>query len=226
VSAQSPDPSGDRTGTSTGAVPPTAGAPQTGGAAPPSGPARAPAASLSPTERLARIGGLIRDVPDFPKPGILFRDITTVLRDPVAWRATVDQMCDAVDRWPFDVVVGIESRGFILGSAMAYQLGVGFVPVRKPGKLPAAVHSVDYALEYGLDSLEIHRDALEPGHKVLIVDDLLATGGTAAATVRLVQAAGGQVTGVSVLVELADLGGRALLAAAAPQAPLGALVTY
>jgi adenine phosphoribosyltransferase len=226
VSAQSPDPSGDRAGTSTGAVPPTAGAPPTGGAAPPSGPARAPAASLSPTERLARIGGLIRDVPDFPKPGILFRDITTVLRDPVAWRATVDQMCDAVDRWPFDVVVGIESRGFILGSAMAYQLGVGFVPVRKPGKLPAAVHSVDYALEYGLDSLEIHRDALEPGHKVLIVDDLLATGGTAAATVRLVQAAGGQVTGVSVLVELADLGGRALLTAAAPQAPLGALVTY
>jgi adenine phosphoribosyltransferase len=220
VSPQPPDPSGDRAGTSAGAVLPT------GGTVPPSWHTRAPAASLSPTERLARISGLIRDVPDFPKPGILFRDITTVLRDPVAWRATVDQMCDAVDRWAFDVVVGIESRGFILGSAMAYQLGVGFVPVRKPGKLPAAVHSVDYSLEYGLDSLEIHRDALEPGHNVLIVDDLLATGGTAAATVRLVQAAGGQVTGVSVLVELADLGGRALLAAAAPGAPLGALVTY
>jgi len=168
----------------------------------------------------------MRDVPDFPKPGIMFRDITTVLRDPVAWRATVDQMCDAVDAWAFDVVVGIESRGFILGSAMAYQLGVGFVPVRKPGKLPAAVHTVDYELEYGLDSLEIHQDALDPGHRVLIIDDLLATGGTAAATIRLIEAAGGQVTGVSVLVELVDLGGRGVLAAAAPDAPLAALLTY
>ncbi len=104
---------------------------------------RSPAQSLTPEDRLARIRALIRDVPDFPKPGIMFRDVTTVLRDPVAWRATVDQMCDAVDAWDFDVVVGVESRGFILGSAMAYQLGVGFVPVRKPGKLPAAVHAVD-----------------------------------------------------------------------------------
>ena len=121
-------------------------------------------------ERLARIRGLVRDVPDFPKPGIVFRDITTVLRDPVAWRATVDQLCDAVDAWEFDVVVGIESRGFILGSALAYQLGAGFVPVRKRGKLPAAVHSVDYALEYGLDSLEIHQDALDADSQVLVVD--------------------------------------------------------
>jgi adenine phosphoribosyltransferase len=181
---------------------------------------------LTPGQRLDRIGSLMRDVPDFPKPGIMFRDVTTVLRDPVAWRATVDQMCDAVDAWAFDVVVGIESRGFILGSAMAYQLGVGFVPVRKPGKLPAAVHTVDYELEYGLDSLEIHRDALDPGHRVLIIDDLLATGGTAAATIRLIEAAGGQVTGVSVLVELVDLGGRGVLAAAAPDAPLAALLTY
>lgn len=187
---------------------------------------RSPAESLTPDERLVRIASLIREVPDFPKPGILFRDVTTVLRDPVAWRATVDQMCDAVDAWSFDVVVGIESRGFILGSAMAYQMGVGFVPVRKPGKLPAAVHSVDYVLEYGLDSLEIHQDALEPGQRVLIVDDLLATGGTAAATIRLVEAAGGQVTGISVLVELVDLGGRAVLAAAGRDAPLAALVTY
>ena len=158
---------------------------------------RSPAQSLSSEDRLARIRSLMRDVPDFPKAGIMFRDVTTVLRDPVAWRATVDQMCDAVDAWDFDVVVGVESRGFILGSAMAYQLGVGFVPVRKPGKLPAAVHAVDYQLEYGLDSLEIHKDALEPGHRVLVVDDLLATGGTAAATVALVEAAGGTVAGTS-----------------------------
>ncbi len=149
-----------------------------------------------------------------------------MLRDPVAWRATVDQMCDAVDSWDFDVVVGIESRGFILGAAMAYQLGVGFVPVRKPGKLPAAVHAVDYELEYGLDSLEIHRDALAPGHRVLIVDDLLATGGTAAATVRLVQAAGGTVAGTCVLVELLDLKGRAILTDMASHGQFAALVTY
>ncbi|HYN55564.1 MAG TPA: adenine phosphoribosyltransferase [Motilibacterales bacterium] len=188
--------------------------------------ARSPAQELSPQERIVRIRSLIRDVPDFPKPGILFRDVTTVLRDPMAWRATVDQMCDAVDAWDFDVVVGVESRGFILGSAMAYQLGVGFVPVRKPGKLPAAVHAVDYQLEYGLDSLEIHKDALDPGHRVLVVDDLLATGGTAAATIALVEAAGGTVAGTCVLVELVDLGGRALLAAAAPEATVAALLTY
>ena len=187
---------------------------------------RSPAQSLTPEDRLARIRSLMRDVPDFPKPGILFRDVTTVLRDPVAWRATVDQMCDAVDAWDFDVVVGVESRGFILGSAMAYQLGVGFVPVRKPGKLPAAVHAVDYQLEYGLDSLEIHKDALDPGHRVLVVDDLLATGGTAAATIALVEAAGGTVAGTCVLVELVDLGGRALLSSAAPHATFAALLTY
>jgi adenine phosphoribosyltransferase len=187
---------------------------------------RSPAQSLTPEDRLARIRSLMREVPDFPKRGILFRDVTTVLRDPVAWRATVDQMCDAVDAWDFDVVVGVESRGFILGSAMAYQLGVGFVPVRKPGKLPAAVHAVDYKLEYGLDSLEIHKDALDPGHRVLVVDDLLATGGTAAATIALVEAAGGTVAGTCVLVELVDLGGRALLAGTAPEATFAALLTY
>ena len=175
---------------------------------------------------MVRIQSLMRDVPDFPKPGILFRDVTTVLRDPVAWRATVDQLCDAVDAWDFDVVVGIESRGFILGSAMAYQLGVGFVPVRKPGKLPAAVHAVDYELEYGLDSLEIHQDALDRDHRVLVVDDLLATGGTAVATIALVQAAGGTVAGTCVLVELAELGGRAALAAAADDAEFAALLQY
>lgn len=178
------------------------------------------------TERLTLIRSLVRDVPDFPKPGILFRDITTVLRDPVAWRATVDQLCEAVEDWEFDVVVGIESRGFILGSALAYRLGVGFVPVRKPGKLPAAVHAVDYALEYGLDSLEIHRDALEVGSRVLVVDDLLATGGTAAATARLVSACGAQLAGAAFLVELEALGGRAPLAGAAPGAAVTALLSY
>ena len=177
-------------------------------------------------ERLARIRGLVRDVPDFPKPGIVFRDITTVLRDPVAWRATVDQLCDAVDAWEFDVVVGIESRGFILGSALAYQLGAGFVPVRKRGKLPAAVHSVDYALEYGLDSLEIHQDALEADSQVLVVDDLLATGGTAAASARLVQACGASVAGFAFLVELAELRGRAIVRDAVPDAQYAALLTY
>jgi adenine phosphoribosyltransferase len=179
----------------------------------------------SDDERLARIRALVRDVPDFPKAGILFRDITTVLRNPVAWRATVDQMCDAVDAWDFDMVVGIESRGFILGAAMAYQLGVGFVPVRKPGKLPAAVHSVDYALEYGLDSLEIHQDALDADHRVLVVDDLLATGGTAAASARLVGACGATVCGFAFLVELVELGGRGRLVGA-PSAQVAALLRY
>ena len=177
-------------------------------------------------ERLALIRSLVRDVPDFPRPGILFRDITTVLRDPVAWRATVDQLCDAVDAWDFDVVVGIESRGFILGAALAYQLGVGFVPVRKPGKLPGAVHSVDYALEYGLDSLEIHQDALHAESRVLIVDDLLATGGTAAATARLVGACGAHVAGAAFLVELEALSGRVPLLETAPGAAIATLLHY
>ena len=159
-------------------------------------------------ERLARIRAQIRDVPDFPKPGILFRDITTVLRDPVAWRATVDQFCDAVDAWAFDVVVGIESRGFILGSALAYQLGVGFVPVRKPGKLPASVLSVEYGLEYGKDTLQMHRDALPAGTRVLIVDDVLATGGTLLAALALAQQLQVAVVGAAVLVELTGIPGR------------------
>lgn len=177
-------------------------------------------------ERAAEIRARIRNVPDFPKPGILFRDITTVLRDPGAWRSTVEQMCAVVAGWDFDVVVGIESRGFILGAAIAYELGRGFVPVRKPGKLPAAVHSVDYELEYGLDSLEIHQDALDPGHRVLVVDDLLATGGTAAATVRLIHECAGNVAGLVFLVELDGLGGRAALARVAPEAGIAALVKY
>lgn len=189
-------------------------------------PVTEPPVAPADDERLARIRSLVRDVPDFPKPGILFRDITTVLRDPDAWRATIERLCDEVDGWDVDIVVGIESRGFILGAAMAYELGLGFVPVRKPGKLPAAVHSVGYALEYGLDSLEIHQDALEPGHRVLIVDDLLATGGSASATARLIHACGAAVGGIALLVELADLGGRTALAQVAPEARVAALLSY
>jgi len=163
-------------------------------------------------ERLGRIRGLVRDVPDFPKQGILFRDITTVLRDPVAWRATVDQFCDAVDAWEFDVVVGIESRGFIFGIAVAQALSCGFVPVRKPGKLPHRVVKASYALEYGTDQLEMHEDAIPKGARVLVVDDLLATGGTMRACCELVERIGGQVAGCTVLIELVGLNGRAHLA--------------
>lgn len=162
-------------------------------------------------DRLELIRSRLRTIPDFPAPGIAFRDITTVLLDPDAWRATVDRMAQAVEQWRPDVVVGLESRGFILGSAIAYRNGYGFVPARKPGKLPAAVHRVEYELEYGSDALEIHADAIGPGHRVAIVDDLLATGGTAAAGTELVRRCGGEVVGLAVLIELADLGGRAAL---------------
>lgn len=165
----------------------------------------------------------IRDIPDFPKPGILFRDITTVLKDPAAWRATVDRMSAAVAPWQPDVVVGIESRGFILGATIAYTLGLGFVPVRKPGKLPHTVHTVDYELEYGTDALQIHTDAIAAGHRAVVVDDLLATGGTAAAAIELVQRCGGAVAGLAVLVELLDLGGRARLP---DETNLAALLAY
>ncbi|MDQ7007733.1 MAG: adenine phosphoribosyltransferase [Acidobacteriota bacterium] len=154
------------------------------------------------------IGALIRDIPDFPKPGILFRDITPLLADAEGLAAVVDQLEQwARSRAP-DVIVGIESRGFIFGVPLALRLGVGFVPVRKPGKLPAETVRETYQLEYGTDSLEIHADALAPGRRVLIVDDLLATGGTAAATARLVRRVGGQVQGLLFVIELAALKGR------------------
>jgi adenine phosphoribosyltransferase len=183
-------------------------------------------APLSEPERLALIRSLVRDVPDFPRPGILFRDITTVLRDADAWRATIDALHAAVEDWKFDTVVGIESRGFILGSALAYSTDCGFVPVRKRGKLPGAVHAVEYELEYGIDALEIHQDALEVGHRVLLVDDLLATGGSASASAQLVSACGAQVVGSAFLVELLDLGGRASLAEATASAPVVTLLRY
>jgi adenine phosphoribosyltransferase len=154
----------------------------------------------------------IRHVPDFPKPGILFYDVTTLLRDAEGFRLAIDTMAAPYRDRNIDLVVGIESRGFILGSAVADRLGAGFVPVRKLGKLPAATVRANYALEYGTDSLEMHRDGVQPGQRVLIVDDLLATGGTATATVALVREVGGRVEGLAFLIELAELQGRARLA--------------
>jgi adenine phosphoribosyltransferase len=154
---------------------------------------------------------LIRAVPDFPKPGILFRDITPLLRDPAGFTAVVDQLAARYRGAPVDLVAGIESRGFLLGAPLALRLGLGFVPVRKAGKLPAATRSRSYALEYGTATLQVHRDALEPGQNVLIVDDLLATGGTARAAAELVEECGARVHEIVFLIELADLGGRAQL---------------
>ncbi len=153
----------------------------------------------------------IRGVPDFPKPGILFYDITTLLRDREGLKLAIESMARPHYGEPIDLVVGIESRGFILGVPVADRLGVGFVPVRKAGKLPSTTVSVTYELEYGSDSLEMHADAVEKGQRILIVDDLLATGGTAAATVDLVKRQGGRVHGLTFLIELADLKGRARL---------------
>jgi adenine phosphoribosyltransferase len=155
---------------------------------------------------------LIREVPDFPKPGILFYDITTLLKDKSGFRATIDGLKSHYRAGQVDVVLGIEARGFIFAPALAYALGAGFVPVRKPKKLPAECVSVTYDLEYGKDQLEMHRDALDGGKRVLIVDDLLATGGTAAAVARLVKDAGGIVVGLGFVVELTFLPGRQKLA--------------
>lgn len=150
----------------------------------------------------------IREVPDFPKPGILFYDITTLLKDAVAFRAVVDQMAEQVADTQVDVVVGMESRGFIFSAPLAYKLNAGFVPVRKLGKLPAETIEVEYALEYGTATLEIHRDAIQEGQRVLIVDDLLATGGTVMGTIELVRRLGGEIAGLSFMVELTALHGR------------------
>jgi len=151
---------------------------------------------------------LIREVPDYPKPGILFYDLTTLLKDKKGFHELIDRLCNHYDGHPIDVVAGIEARGFIFAPALAYSLGAGFVPVRKPKKLPAKTTSVSYALEYGTDTLEIHEDAVKKGDRVIICDDLLATGGTAAATVKLVQQLGGTVEGAAFAVELTFLNGR------------------
>jgi adenine phosphoribosyltransferase len=154
----------------------------------------------------------IREVPGFPKPGINFKDITTLLKDGAAFGQTIDTMAAYFENKRPDVIVGAESRGFLLGAPLAYKFGCGFVLVRKPNKLPAAVEQVSYQLEYGEDTLEIHRDAIQPGQKVLLVDDLLATGGTISAVAELVKKLGGDITGFAFLIELDFLQGRERLA--------------
>ncbi|MEU5996159.1 adenine phosphoribosyltransferase [Spirillospora sp. NPDC047418] len=150
----------------------------------------------------------IRDIPDYPKPGVMFKDITPLLADHVAFAGVVDSIVNHHGRGTIDKIVGIEARGFILAAPVAYHFGAGFVPVRKKGKLPAATHEQTYDLEYGNETIEIHADALEPGDRVLIVDDVLATGGTAAAAAELVRRGGADIVGLSVLLELSFLRGR------------------
>lgn len=159
-----------------------------------------------PTQALTRF---IRDIPDFPKPGILFKDITPLLKDPTAFDRALDGLVAPFGPAAFDTIVGIESRGFIFGAALAGKLGKSFVPARKPGKLPAKVDTVEYALEYGTDRLQMHSDALGKGERVLIVDDVIATGGTAAASAELVRRQGAVPVGAAFVIELAFLGGRA-----------------
>jgi len=154
---------------------------------------------------------LIREIPDYPKPGILFYDLTTLLKDPRGFHSVVDQLCEHYTGKKVDVVAGIEARGFIFAPALAYRLGAGFVPVRKPKKLPWKTESVTYALEYGTDQLDIHADAVKPGQRVILCDDLLATGGTAAAAIKLIRQLGGEVAGAAFAVELSFLNGRSKL---------------
>ncbi len=167
---------------------------------------------------------VIRTIPDYPKPGILFRDITTLLGDARAFRQTIDELVQPLAGAKIDKVAGIEARGFILGGAVAHQLSVGFIPLRKKGKLPHTVIGEDYDLEYGKDRLEIHIDALEKGERVLLVDDLIATGGTAFAGIRLLERAGANVVGCSFVIDLPDLGGADKLRAIGK--PVTALVAF
>jgi len=160
---------------------------------------------------MVEIRSFIRDIPDFPKPGIIFKDITPLLGDTAAFTYTIDLLRERLKPEDFDVIVPIESRGFLFGAPLAYQMGKPLVPVRKPGKLPAATHSIEYSLEYGENTMEIHTDGIQHGQKALLLDDLLATGGTMAATASLVERSGGVVAGIAVIIELTDLNGRAQL---------------
>ncbi|MBF0589199.1 MAG: adenine phosphoribosyltransferase [Magnetococcales bacterium] len=159
------------------------------------------------------IQSLIRTIPDYPKPGIMFRDITTLLQDPVGYRLCIDDLTQRYMTYDIDVIVGIEARGFIMGAAMAYTLNKGFVPIRKKGKLPGDVVGQEYQLEYGTDTIEMHKDAIEKGAKVLLVDDLLATGGTALAAAALIEKIGGKVVEMAFIVDLPDIGGSKKLEA-------------
>jgi len=164
---------------------------------------------------------IIRTIPDFPKPGILFRDITTLLADPEAFNYVIDLFEENYKEEKIDLVVGIESRGFIIGAPLALRLGKGFIPVRKAGKLPGPTHGIEYDLEYGTDLVEVHQDAIESGSRVLMVDDLLATGGTMEGSSRLIEKAGGIITGYAFVIELIDLKGRNKL-----DKPVYSLVTF
>ena len=168
------------------------------------------------------LAGYIRSIPDYPKPGILFRDITTLLKDRKAFCQAVQLMTDKYRNKKIDAVVAVEARGFILGGAVAHRLNAGFIPVRKKGKLPAKTHSVTYNLEYGTDTLEIHLDAFSPGTRILIIDDLLATGGTVRAVTDLIQQLKGKIIGIAFLIELTDLKGREKLKGF----PLYSLIKY
>lgn len=159
----------------------------------------------------AWLRSLVREVPDFPEPGVTFRDITPLLGNAAAFRRAVDELAGRFSDVQVDRVVGVEARGFILAAPVAYSLGASFVPVRKPGKLPWAVVREEYQLEYGADKLEVHRDAIHPDERILVIDDVLATGGTAAATARLVEALGGSLVGIGILIEIFAVGGRAAL---------------
>src|SRR5581483_3469007 len=168
------------------------------------------------------LAGFVRDIPDFPSPGVVFKDITPLLADHRAFASAVDAIAGAYEHASVDRVVGVEARGFIIGAPVAYRYGAGFTPVRKAGKLPWDVEREEYELEYGSDLLEIHRDAVRPGERVLVVDDVLATGGTAAATVRLVERLGAEVAGLGFVIELGYLHGRDQL----PDRNVVSLVTY
>lgn len=168
------------------------------------------------------LAGLIRNIPDFPQPGIQFKDITTLLRDGKAFQYTVDLLIERYKGRSIDAVVAIESRGFIFGAPLSYALGVGLIPVRKPGKLPASTYVVEYDLEYGTNRLEIHQDALQPGMRVIVIDDLLATGGTTAAACQLIERIGGVVEEVGFVIELTFLEGRARLT----NYPIFSLIQY
>jgi len=176
------------------------------------------------------LGALLRsrviDVPDFPQPGVVFKDISPLLADHVAFAAAVDAIVAHRGRGSVDKVVGIEARGFIVAAPVAYHFGAGFIPVRKPGKLPLSTHETSYDLEYGQNVLQIHRSALAPGDRVLVVDDVLATGGTAAAAARLVTTAGAELAGLSVLIELEFLGGRTAFCQEYPDVDVHALLSY
>lgn len=178
--------------------------------------------AMTTDARETHLRSLIRDVPDFPQPGILFKDITTLIRDREAFRDVIDGIARAYRGLQIDLVVGVESRGFIFAAPVALDLHAGFVPVRKPGKLPAHVISQSYALEYGRNTLELHDDAIVPGQRILIVDDVLATGGSLEATIALVERLGGIVVGVSVVIELGFLSGRERLAGHS----IHSLITY